>query len=244
MSNRRIKSVSGFLFAILVSFLFLFSLFYCSHFWWLALIFYLLALSSSLLLFCVWLEMQWFVVPFIPLFPLVIWVSFSTQKNIKNILKNNRVKQNIPTKTVVIVTNFNWYDIDFYINTSPTHNDVIWLVKYLLEFRKDFSFYLRPTKKDVETIMSNKKVREVYFLGHGSSSEFQISVTESINYKDFNNKKYFKDFVHQVHCGDKYGKPLRYYVVPKKNWKRCFFVRKKIAEKEIVEYFKNKVGEK
>lgn len=240
-SKEKIKSISGFIIAILVSSLFLFSLSYFNY-WWLILIIYLIALFFSLLIFCFWLEMQWFIIPFIPVFPLVVWVSLSIQGKIKKILKKNIVKQNVLSKTVVIVTNFNWYDIEFYINTSPTHTDVFWVVKYLLKFRKDFSFYLKPTREDIENIMSDKKVREVYFLGHGNSSEFQMNAIESLKYKEFNNRKFFKDFVHQVHCGTKYGKPLRYYVVSKKNWGRCFFVRKPIAEKYIVEYFKNKIN--
>lgn len=240
MNSKKIKSIIGFVAAISVSFLF-FIFSYHFYYWWLIIIFYLLALSCSLLIFCVWLEMQWFVVPFIPLFPLVIWASFSVQGKIKKILKKNLIKQNVFSKTVVIVTNFDWYNIEFYINTSPTHTDVLWMVKYLLKFRKEFSFYLKPTREDIENIMSDKKVREVYFLGHGNSSEFQISAVDSLEYKEFNNRKFSKNFVHQIHCGTKYGKPLRYYVVPKKNWGRCFFVRKEIAEKEIVGYFKNKL---
>lgn len=238
----RIKSISGFVIANLIFFIFAYFLF--NHFnfsyWLLIILFYLFLLAISLLIFSVWLDIQRILVPFVPLFPLVILASIDMQKIIRKNLVKEGVKQNVHSRTVVLATNFKWYEIDYYLNTSPTHNDVKELVKYLVQSKKDFSFYLKPSRKDIEDVMSDKKVREVYFLGHGNSWKFQINTMDLLKYKEFDDKKYYKDFVHQVHCGTKYGKPLRCYVVPKKNWKKCFFVREKIAEKYIVEYFRNK----
>ena len=199
---------------------------------------YLVLLALSLPIFCVWLGMQWLLVPFIPVFPIVIYVSFYIQRMIRKNLLTEKVKQNINSRTVVLVTNFKWYEIDFHINASPTHYEIKELVKYLINFKEDFSFYLKPTREDIEKVMADKKVREVYFVGHGNSSEFQINNTDSLKYKEFDDEKYFKDFVHQIHCGTKYGKPLRHYTVPKNNWRYCFFVRKTTNERVITNYFK------
>jgi hypothetical protein len=242
-NKKKIKSVSGFVIAILISIVFsYFCLNYYNSSDWISIVLsYFVLLAASLLIFCIWLEMQWFTIPFIPVFPLVVWVSSSVQRKIKKNLREKFVKQNIHSHIVVFVTNFSWYNVEYYLNTSPTHRSVAVIIEYLISLDNDFSFYLKPGRKDIESVMFDKNVREVYFLGHGNSREFQINATDSLKYKDFDNKKYFKDFVHQVHCGTKYGKPLRYYVVPKKNWKKCFFVRKTIAEKDILKYYKDKI---
>lgn len=240
MSIKELKSFIGLILAILISIIFVYFVNSHWHFSDLFKIFclYFVLLAISFLIFYTWLGMQWFLIPFIPIFIIVFYLFYFIQRKIRKCLLKNGVKQNVRLCTVVIVTNFNWYNIEYYINASPTYNDVKIIVEYLLKYRKDFSFYLKPSKEDIDKVMSDSKVREVYFLGHGNSDKFQINVNEVLEYKNFNDKKYYKDFVHQVHCGSKNGRPLRYYIVPKKNWRKCFFFRKGINEEFIVNYFK------
>ena len=88
--------------------------------------------------------------------------------------------------------------------------------------------------------MSDKNIKEVYFFGHGSSHVFQLNTDDILYYCDYNNNKYGKEYVHQVHCGTKDGKSLVDYVVPEENKKGCFLIRKSINGFDIVKEFKRK----
>jgi len=105
---------------------------------------------------------------------------------------------------------------------------------------RDFSFYPRAGLVDVENIMRNKNISEVYILGHGNSHEFQLGTDEILYYCEFNDPKYTKQFVHQVHCGDKHGKSLIDYVVPEENRARCFFFREPITGPKIIRELKKR----
>lgn len=203
---------------------------------------YLFLLVISLIIFYCIRGYQIFIIPFIPIFPVVFLFFLSLSRKINKYFLKEDINQNTHKKIVVIVTHFSWYNLNFYINNSPTPDDIIAITKYLKNSNKEFSFYLKSSRDDIEKIMRDKKVREVYFLGHGDSDKFQIDANNSAKYIEFNNKKYSKNYVHQIHCGSKKGIPLRYYVVPKKNWKQCYFKRDVIKEKDIVKYFKDKKG--
>jgi hypothetical protein len=89
--------------------------------------------------------------------------------------------------------------------------------------------------------MSNKRIKEVYFFGHGDSHVFQLNTDQFLYYCEFNNReKYGKDFVHQVHCGDPYGKRLIDYVVSEENRVKCFFFNEPIDYFDIRKEFKKR----
>ena len=233
-----VKNIWGFAVAWLISGVLIY-VSICYQNWPLSIAAYIFLLCISLLIFWYLLGFQYLLIPFVPILPILIIFSHWTLFDREKFLRKEKISQNVPRNTVVLFTHFDWFNIDYYINQTTTINDVKTIVKYLVKTKKEFSFYLKPTREIIEEVMLNKKVRQVYFVGHGSSDKFQIDASESLKYKEFNNKRYFKDFVHQIHCGTKYGKPLRKYVVSKDNWKKCFFVRKLITEKEIVAYFRN-----
>ena len=56
---------------------------------------------------------------------------------------------------------------------------------------------------------------------------------------DFNDKKYSKDYVYQVHCGHGKGKHLSCYVIQKENEDKCFLPNKTIRTKDIDKWFKS-----
>jgi len=74
----------------------------------------------------------------------------------------------------------------------------------------------------------------------GSSHIFQLSIDEILYYCDFNNPKYKKEFVHQIHCGTTHGKSLVDYVVPLENRGSCFFFRKPINGFDILKELKRR----
>jgi hypothetical protein len=118
------------------------------------------------------------------------------------------------------------------------------MIEYLKKKNQNFSFYTKAGFADVEKIMSDKNIKEVYFFGHGDSHTFQLNTDEVLYYCEFNDQeKYGKEFVHQVHCGTPHGKSLIDYVVPEENRSKCFFFDKSITGPEIIKEFKRRTVE-
>lgn len=155
---------------------------------------------------------------------------------VKRLLKS--FKQGVPVEAVVILGHSNWFTLEGWVKPIFLTRDVKSLIKYLTETKQDFSFYPNAKFEDVEKIMSNQNVKRVYFFGHGDSHRFQLGTDEILYYCDFNNPKYGKEFVHQIHCGDPYGKSLIDYVVPEANMAKCFMFRKPINSCDIVRELK------
>lgn len=152
-------------------------------------------------------------------------------------------KKNVPEKAVIILGQSNWFKLKAWIEPSVSLGEIKPIVKYLKLINRDFSFYINVDFEDVEKIMSNKEIREVYFVGHGNSHVFELNTDNSLYYCDFNDEKYEKDFVHQIHCGTPDGKSLIDYVVPDKNKSKCFLIRKSIRTFDIKKEFKRRIKE-
>lgn len=200
------------------------------------------AMISSYILFATiigflyfWRELFTFF--FAPIFLLMwIWQHFS----VKRYLNKNKFKMNTHTETVVILGHPDWFLLEGWLKPIFFVGEIEQLVKTMRAENRDFSFYPGATKADVEKIMSDKNVSEVYFLGHGNSHEFQLGTDEILYYCDFNDPKYTKQFVHQVHCGDKYGKSLIDYVVPEENRAKCFFFKEPITGPAVIKELKKR----
>jgi hypothetical protein len=174
---------------------------------------------------------------FAPIFLLMwIWQHFS----VKRYLRKNKFKINIPAETVVILGHSNWFLLEGWLKPIFFVSEIKQLVKTMRVENRNFSFYPNASLTEVEKIMSDIDITEVYFLGHGSSHEFQLGTDEILYYCDFNDQKYIKQFVHQVHCGDKYGKSLIDYVVPEENRARCFFFREPINGPTVIKELKKR----
>lgn len=151
--------------------------------------------------------------------------------------------QNVHAEVVVVLGHADWSKTMAWFKPNSGRGEVKALVKLLLIKRQNFSFYPNATQNDVEEIMSDKTVKEVYFVGHGSSHVFQLGTEDIVYYCDFHDAKYGKEYVHQIHCGTPDGKSLVDYVVPEGNRSGCFFVRKLLRTGQIEKELKRRTEE-
>jgi hypothetical protein len=154
-----------------------------------------------------------------------------------------KFKKNVPAHTVIILGQTDWFKLEGWLKTNFLKDEIEALVCYLKAKKQDFSFYTSASLEEVEKIMADKIIKEVYFFGHGDSHRFQLKTDEILYYCEFNNpKKYGKEFVHQVHCGTVDGKSLIDYVVPMENREKCFLFRKPINNSDIRNEFKKRTN--
>jgi hypothetical protein len=161
---------------------------------------------------------------------------------LKKYLEN--FKQNVPAEVAIILGQSDFFKFEAWIKINFLESEISWLVRYLNTKKQNFSFYPKARLEDVEKIMSDKSIKEVYFFGHGDSHTFQLNTDEVLYYCEFNDPgKYGKEFVHQVHCGAQDGKSLIDYVVSEKNRTKCFLFRKVINHLDIIKEFKRRIKE-
>src|SRR3989344_6663499 len=162
--------------------------------------------------------------------------NYFTQRYLKNF------EQNVRAKTVVILGRSDWFKLDAWLRHNFLKKELKLLVNLLQMNGGKFSFYIKAKYKDVEKIMADKTIKEVYFFGHGDSHVFQLNTEEVLYYCDFNDpNKYGKEHIHQIHCGDPDGKSLIDYVVLKENRAKCFFFRKPINSYDIQNELKRRI---
>jgi hypothetical protein len=153
------------------------------------------------------------------------------------------IKQDASAKVAIILGYPNWFLFNGWYKTNFTKYEIRLIFRYLEKMGKSFRIYPHASLEDVEKIMADANIREVFFCGHGDSHAFKLSSDKTVFYCDFKDPKYKKDFVHQVHCGTPDGKERRLidYVVPKENWAECFYFPKLIYSKDIRRYFEKKI---
>lgn len=166
-----------------------------------------------------------------------IWLPIQNYR-LRKYLKN--FKQNAPTEVAIVLGRYDWFKLDAWLRHNFLKSEIKSLIKYLQAKKQEFSFYPDAAFRDIEKIMADRKIKEVYFVGHGDSHTFQLNTDDYLYYCDFNDPKYGKEFVHQVHCGTPDGKSLIDYVVPKENRPKCFFFRKPINSFDIEKEFKRR----
>lgn len=209
---------------------------------------YFVLLGGSLLVFflsCCWYYGWPFLIviliPFIPL--LFLWDICFIHKNTKIQKYINNFTLNKPSRAVLILANFKRLSVDYFIKDNYSLKELKAIIEYINARKVDFSIYFKANRSDIIKIMANPEIREVYFIGHGATGSFQLDSDNIIYYEDFNDQKYYKDFVHQAHCGTKEGIPLREYIVPKENREGCFWKDKTITSKIIIKWFGKKTEE-
>lgn len=140
-------------------------------------------------------------------------------------------RRGVPADAVVILGHgkpWSWLMADY------EKSDLEAVVDFLERRGRTFSFYIHPDAEQVRGIMADKRVKEVFFVGHGSSHFFRLKRGERLYYCAFNDAAlYGKEFVHQVHCGGSAGISLIERVVPVENRHKCFYIDRKIASRDI-----------
>ncbi|MHA1829717.1 MAG: hypothetical protein ACTSX6_13845, partial [Candidatus Heimdallarchaeaceae archaeon] len=130
------------------------------------------------------------------------------------------IPKNKAAETAVIIGKNEYYRPSFWF--APNYDtDLLLIVKYLKLLGKPFSIYYDVSVKMIDKIMNNKKIKTVFFVGHGRRHGFAVDRNTVLDYCRYNDPKYKKDFIYQIHCNHGKGKSLVEYVVPKENWKEC-----------------------
>jgi hypothetical protein len=173
-------------------------------------------------------------------FFLFIYVQISNYE-LKTYLTKFRQHRDIPAETVIILGHADWSKLQAWIKPNVFQKEIKQIVHLLEKKKRDFSFFPNATVEDVEKIMKDKNIREVYFIGHGTSHTFELVTDDILCYCDFNEPNYTKEYAHQVHCGTPHGKSLVDYVVPEENKAKCFLFRRKIDGNDIERELKKRI---
>ncbi len=153
------------------------------------------------------------------------------------------VKQDASAGVAIILGRPNWFKFKGWYKINFTKREMELIFGYLGKRWLDFRVYPHASFEDIEKIMGDSSIREVFFCGHGDSHTFRLTTDETIFYCDFKGPKYKKDFVHQVHCGTKDGSDRRLidYVVPEENRGQCFYFPKSITSRDIRKEFERRI---
>ncbi|MDD3663086.1 MAG: hypothetical protein PHT84_04435 [Candidatus Pacebacteria bacterium] len=179
---------------------------------------------------------EFFYILFSPLIALFSIVNeYQTRKYLK------RFNLNKFEEVVIVLGHSDWNKLEAWIKPNFSVYELKVLVEYLVKRNVKFSFFNKAKIEDVNKIMENKNIKEVYFYGHGDSHTFQLCTDSYLYYCEFNNEKCSKEFVHQMHCGTKHGKSLIDYVISEKNKDKCFLARKPINGFFIEKYLKKEI---
>ncbi|NLI10912.1 MAG: hypothetical protein GX447_09200 [Elusimicrobia bacterium] len=227
-------------FKLIIVFAYIVSLFYLALKinWTNAILFHLFVILLFFLVYNI-NELIYFIIS-----PILFFYSPINEYLIRRYIRNKKFKINSISEVVIVLGGYDYTNVISWIKPNYLMSDIKIIVKFLTLSKKDFSFYFDAKIEDIIKIMSDKAAKEVFFVGHGDSHSFQLNNKEKIYYCDFNDKlKYGKEFIHQVHCGDKWGKSLIDYLVPDGNKKKCFFFRKFINSFDVEKWFKNKIRE-
>ncbi len=174
-------------------------------------------------------------------FPIGIIFTVFVYYNAKIFLK--QFPKNTTAEVAIILGRSSWYTFDAWVKPNYFRFELKALTNYLKKKKQIFAFHDHATIEDVKTIMRDSKIKEIYFVGHGDSHSFCLNSDELLDYCEFKNENYSKDYVHQIHCGTKQGRPLIDFVVPEENRAKCFFFRKGINGPFIVKEFKRRSKE-
>lgn len=131
-----------------------------------------------------------------------------------------RMPKNTLSDTVIVLGKNNYKNLSYWF--APNYGvEFILLLRYLKLTNVNFSIFKNATPSSVDKIMSSPSVKTVYFVGHGRRHGFVLDNSTVLDYCRYNDAKYSKDFVFQIHCNQNKGISLVEYVVPEKNQSIC-----------------------
>ena len=138
-------------------------------------------------------------------------------------------RRNIPSEVVIVLAYPNWRLFKGWYKVNFTSREMESIIRYVTARRQKFSVYAHASREDIEVIMRDPTIKEVYFCGHGDSHTFMLSTDKFLYYCEFNREEHGKEYIHQVHCGTPDGKRLIDYVVPPENRDKCFWYDRSIT---------------
>lgn len=131
-----------------------------------------------------------------------------------------KIKKSTSSKTVVVTGKSEYRSPSFWF--SPNYGlELIFLLEYLKLKDEDFSIYKNVDLETLDAIMSNKNISTVYLFGHGRTHGFAIDSNTVVDYCRYNDPRYEKQYVYQIHCNPQKGTSLVEYVVDEKNKNEC-----------------------
>lgn len=238
IKNSETITASFLLFVLLI---FILCYFINTHNFYILFVGFFIIFTLSCYLYYGWLFLIVILIPVIPL-PF-LWNICFVHKNGKIKKYINQFTLNKPSRAVMILADFKWLSTDYFLKDNYSLKELKAIIEYINIRKVDFSIYFKASRSDIIKIMANPEIREVYFIGHGATDVFKLDSENIIYYEDFNDPKYYKDFVHQAHCGTKEGTPLREYIVPKENREECFWKNKTITSRTVIKWFNKKTEE-
>jgi hypothetical protein len=130
------------------------------------------------------------------------------------------IPKKIPSDTVIVIGKNEYRKPSFW--TSPNYDmGLVLMVKYLRLMGRPFSIYHNTDIATLDKIMENKEIKTVYMVGHGRRHGFVMDKGTVVDYCRYNDPKFKKDYVYQIHCNHGKGTTLVEYVVPKENQAEC-----------------------
>lgn len=153
-----------------------------------------------------------------------------------------KIKKNVPSNIVIVTGKSEYKSPSFWF--SPNYDlDIVYLVKYLKLKNEEFSIYENVDIDTLDKIMYNKNIKTIYLVGHGRRHGFAIDSNTVVDYCRYNDPKYKKDYVYQIHCNPQKGTSLVEYIVDEKNRKECLPEHGYISNFGINQMFIDKIIE-
>lgn len=152
---------------------------------------------------------------FVPVRILTFWIT-----ELVLFLHLRNVSKSKVESTVIIIGKNEYLKPSFWLN--PNYDiDLLFIKKYLRMKKEMFSVFKDVSLTQLDEIMKNKNIRIIYLVGHGRRHGFVLNTKTVVDYCRYNNKKFEKEFVYQIHCNQWGGKSLVEYVVTKENRDIC-----------------------
>lgn len=164
------------------------------------------------------------------LFGIFVVVVFNISNTISNYFLINKEKKN-ETKnfdSALILGNNSLFSLKSWVLSSYNY-DFNHFFKYLKLKGTRYKIFNKPTTKEFDEIIRDKRIKSMYLFGHGSRHNFALFEERPIYYCRYENKGINKDFIAQYHCNHGFGKSLADCIVKdKKKRDKCEITNTKI----------------
>ena len=141
---------------------------------------------------------------------------------------------------MVVIGKNEYFSPSFWV--SPNYDtDLLIVVEYLRMIGRPYSIYYEASIETIDEIMADKNIKTVFFFGHGRRHGFAIDKGNVVDYCRYDDPKYTKDYVYQIHCNHGKGKSLVEYVVSNENQPQCLPEHGYMSNLTVGEMFVDKI---